>query len=214
MKPNSDIWNKGVFSNLPFLTHLGLISGWFLLLSSAGCHKMQLQVTWLSARGKQACSSHLQMVVWICFWFLYVKLKYEKNSEDVMLSRFWLLCRLPRDAITGHLPAGWGLPKSWVSGLNQAPSIQTGNISRCTKQSLTNIFEYLNIWIFLIRIFIRIFVRIIFWIWIYSDICSCQLFGYEYIRIFVRTNFQDTNRFWRCFYLKVLFQKCYFSVFV
>ena len=62
-------------------------------------------------------------------------------------------------------------------------------------QSVTNIFKYSNIQIFLIQIFIRIFVRIIFWIQIYSDIRSCQLFGYEYIRIFVRTNFQDTNRF-------------------
>ena len=56
-----------------------------------------------------------------------------------------------------------------------------------SKQSVTNIFEYSNIRIFLIRIFIRIFVRIIFWIRIYSDIRSCQLFGYEYIRIFVRS---------------------------
>ena len=54
-------------------------------------------------------------------------------------------------------------------------------------QSVTNIFEYSNIRIFVIRIFIRIFVRIIFWIRIYSDIRSCQLFGYEYIRIFVRS---------------------------
>ena len=53
-------------------------------------------------------------------------------------------------------------------------------------QSVTNIFDDSNIQIFLIRIFIRILVRIIFWIRIYSDIRSCQLFGYEYIRIFVR----------------------------
>jgi len=45
---------------------------------------------------------------------------------------------------------------------------------------------YSNIQIFLIRIFIRIFVHIIFWIRIYSDIRSCQLVGYEYKRIFVR----------------------------
>ena len=56
---------------------------------------------------------------------------------------------------------------------------------QCSNQSVTNIFEYSNIRIFLIRIFIRVFVRIIFWIRIYSDIRSCQLFGYEYIRIFV-----------------------------
>ena len=54
-------------------------------------------------------------------------------------------------------------------------------------QSVTNIFEYSNIQIFLIQTFIQIFVRIIFWIRIYSDIRSCQLFGYEYIRIFVRS---------------------------
>ena len=53
-------------------------------------------------------------------------------------------------------------------------------------QSVTNIFEYSNIQIFLIQIFIRVLVRIIFWIRIYSDICSCQLFGYKYVRIFVR----------------------------
>ena len=52
-------------------------------------------------------------------------------------------------------------------------------------QSVTNIFEYLNIRIFLIQIFIQIFVCIIFWIGIYSDIRLCQLFGYKYIRIFV-----------------------------
>ena len=46
------------------------------------------------------------------------------------------------------------------------------------------IFEYLNIQIFLIRISIRVFIRIIFWIRIYSDIRSCQLFGYIFIRIF------------------------------
>ena len=40
---------------------------------------------------------------------------------------------------------------------------------------------YLNIWIFLIWIFIRIFVRI--------------FFGCKYIRIFVRINFLDTNIF-------------------
>ena len=62
-------------------------------------------------------------------------------------------------------------------------------------QSVTNIFEYSNIQIFLIRIFIQIFVRIIFWIRIYSDIRLCQLFGYEYIRIFIRVNFLDTNIF-------------------
>jgi len=55
-------------------------------------------------------------------------------------------------------------------------------------QSVTNIFEYLNIRVFLIRIFIRIFVRIIFLIRIYSVIRSYQFFGYEYIRIFVRSN--------------------------
>ena len=58
---------------------------------------------------------------------------------------------------------------------------------KCSDQSVTNIFEYSNIRIFLIRIFIRIFVRIIFWIRIYSDIRLCQLFGYEYIRIFIRS---------------------------
>ena len=75
----------------------------------------------------------------------------------------------------------------------------TGNALHCTMftstniqlhtshQSVTNIFEYSSIRIFLIRIYIRIFVRIIFWIQIYSDIRSCQLFGYEYIRIFVRS---------------------------
>ena len=47
---------------------------------------------------------------------------------------------------------------------------------------------YSNIRIFLlIQIFIRIFVCFIFWIRIYLDIRSCQLFGYEYIRIFVRS---------------------------
>ena len=50
-------------------------------------------------------------------------------------------------------------------------------------QSVTNIFKYSNIFI---RIFVRIFVRIEILIRIYSDICSCQLFGYEYNRIFVR----------------------------
>ena len=55
-------------------------------------------------------------------------------------------------------------------------------------QSGTNKFEYSNIRILLIQIFIRIFVRIIFWIQIYSDIRLCQLFGYKYIRIFVRSN--------------------------
>ena len=54
-------------------------------------------------------------------------------------------------------------------------------------QSVTNMFEYFDIRIFLIQIFIRIFVRIIFWIGIYSDIRLCQLFGYKYIRIFVRS---------------------------
>ena len=45
---------------------------------------------------------------------------------------------------------------------------------------------YSNLRIFFIRIFIQIFIRIIFWISIYSDIRSCQLFGYKYIRIFGR----------------------------
>ena len=54
-------------------------------------------------------------------------------------------------------------------------------------QSVTNIFEYSNIQIFLIRISIRILVRLIFWKRIYSDICSCLLFGYKYIWIFVRS---------------------------
>ena len=76
--------------------------------------------------------------------------------------------------------------------------VDKSDISRFLLQSVTNLFKYSNIQIFLI---IRIFIRIIFWIGIYSDIRSCQLFGYEYIRIFVRTNFQDTNKFWRCFYL-------------
>ena len=52
-------------------------------------------------------------------------------------------------------------------------------------QSVTNIFEYSYIQIFLIRIFIRVFIRIIFWIRIYSYIRLCQLFGDKYIRIFV-----------------------------
>ena len=52
---------------------------------------------------------------------------------------------------------------------------------------MTNIFKYSNIRIFLIPILIRIFVLIIFWIRIYSDICSCQFFEYEYILIFVRS---------------------------
>ena len=56
-------------------------------------------------------------------------------------------------------------------------------------QSVTNIFEYSNIQIFLIRIFIRVFVPIIFRIRIYSDIRSCQKCSYEYIRIFVRIIF-------------------------
>ena len=45
---------------------------------------------------------------------------------------------------------------------------------------------YSNIWLFLIQMFIRIFVRIIFWKLIYLDIRSCELVGYKYIRIFVR----------------------------
>ena len=42
-----------------------------------------------------------------------------------------------------------------------------------TNQSVTNIFKYSIIQIFSIQIFIRVFVRIIFWIRIYSDIRSC-----------------------------------------
>ena len=65
-------------------------------------------------------------------------------------------------------------------------SIKMG-FKRGLYQSVTNIFEYSNFQIFLIQIFIRTFVRIIFWIQIYSDIRSCQLLEYEYIRIFVRS---------------------------
>ena len=53
--------------------------------------------------------------------------------------------------------------------------------------SKSECYVYSNIWIFLIQIFIRIFVRIIFLILIFLDIRSCQLFGYKYIRIFVRS---------------------------
>ena len=62
--------------------------------------------------------------------------------------------------------------------------------------------------------FIRIFVRIIFWIQIYSDTRTCQFLGYkyifgysfvprfwyEYIRIFVRINFQIPMMFLFNFY--------------
>ena len=56
-------------------------------------------------------------------------------------------------------------------------------------QSVTNIFEYSNIRIFLIRIFIRTFVRIIFCIRIYSDIRSYRnfvtnIFGYSFVSKF------------------------------
>ena len=64
---------------------------------------------------------------------------------------------------------------------------------------MTNIFEYSNIQIFLIRIFIRVFVRIIFWIRIYSDIRSRQdfysnIFGYSFVSIF-RTQIDSEDVF-------------------
>ena len=55
------------------------------------------------------------------------------------------------------------------------------------------IYEYIrifiHIWIFPIRIFIRIFIRIKNFMWRYSDIRSCQTIQYKYIRIFVRVIF-------------------------
>ena len=72
---------------------------------------------------------------------------------------------------------------------------QWGAVRCGAEQSVTNIFEYLNIWIFWIRIFIRILVRVTFWdmnIFGYSFVAR---FWYEYIRIFVRTHFQIPTMF-------------------
>ena len=56
---------------------------------------------------------------------------------------------------------------------------------------MTNIFKFSNIQIFLIQIFIQIFVRIIFWIRIHSDIHSCHfldtnIFGYSFVSKSIR----------------------------
>ena len=69
-----------------------------------------------------------------------------------------------------------------------------------------------NIQIFLIRIFIRLFVCIKVLIRIYSDIRSCQLFGYKYIRIFTRFNFWDTNIFGYSFIARFWYE--YIRIFV
>ena len=53
---------------------------------------------------------------------------------------------------------------------------RTFHMDRSLNQSVTNIFEYPNIRIFLIQIYIRTFVRINILIRIYSDIRSCQFF--------------------------------------
>ena len=48
--------------------------------------------------------------------------------------------------------------------------------------------------------YIRIFVRVIFLDTNIFGYSFAARFWFEYIRIFVRINFQDTNRFRRCFY--------------
>ena len=80
------------------------------------------------------------------------------------------------------LQAGCNLPSHTASHL-------VFRMLKTPEQSVTNIFEYSNIRIFLIRIYIRVFIRIIFWIRIYSDIHSWQdfdsnIFGYWFVSIF------------------------------
>ena len=75
-------------------------------------------------------------------------------------------------------------PGQWF--LWRERSRQNNCIPECDEYN--RIFKYLNIQIFLIRIFIRVFVRIIFWIRIYSDIRSRQdfysnIFGYWFVSI-------------------------------
>ena len=109
-----------------------------------------------------------------------------------MKTLFFLLCLRSHPGQSAQSRAlGSPLFPTLSSLLSNNCSHQYGwEFRRPLYQSVTNIFEYLNIRTFLIRIFIRIFVCITFWIQIYSDIRSCQLFEYEYIRIFVRINYQ------------------------
>ena len=102
-------------------------------------------------------------------------------NKDRDCGRPQLACAIATSLLQGTVRWAWGLLQGITLKVNFIYDLQ-----KKWGRFWTRVWRiYSNIRIFLIQIFIWIFVHIIFWIRLYSDIRSYQLVGYEYIRIFI-----------------------------